>query len=199
MGFLVFLGAWAMADQEKPESKIRPGTWLAAPCPKHLSAGPWMKIPGAQKTGWIPLIYEEGGARVLSKEEFAALGVSMEDFLKRAGEGSASVLAGLEPEVIRDERGVAQFALLSSIDHTAGTVLNAPELEKRFGSLFGDEIYVAVPSLDVVLVFPALAGPHEKFSERVLFAYKNSAYPASLELFSVKEGKVQAIGDYKEE
>jgi hypothetical protein len=46
-------------------------------------------------------------------------------------------------------------------------------------------------------VFPKVSPAYQRFSEIVIAEYDSSAYPVSKELFSVRKGRIVAVGSYR--
>ena len=79
---------------------------------------------------------------------------------------------------------------------TASAVL-APEFATLFSDTLGPDILVAIPNRFRIFVFPKGSPAFQRFSEIVIAEYDSSSYPVSKELFSVRKGKLIAIGSYR--
>ena len=76
---------------------------------------------------------------------------------------------------------------------TASAVL-APEFASLFSDSMGPDILVAIPNRFRIFVFPKVSPAYQRFSEIVIAEYDSSTYPVSKELFSVRKGKIIAVG-----
>jgi hypothetical protein len=73
----------------------------------------------------------------------------------------------------------------------------APEFSTLFSETLGPDILVAIPNRFRIFVFPRASPAYQRFSEIVIAEYDSSAYPVSKELFSIRKGKLVAIGSYR--
>ena len=198
--FGVAVGAVAPA-QSAPESAWRvvitgflhPQNAQTEPIPgaKDAMFAAAASVPtGGGKTG--------NGVRLLSKEEFAALGVDWAAFRARSAAAASAGLAGLEVELIRDANEVIECAILHSqspADDLTVAVL-APDFLKRFTPLFGRKMLLALPDKQTVYLFPKLASRYQNDAGRVLAVYRKSERPVSREVFELSAEGLRAIGEY---
>ncbi len=189
----------ARAQQPRVEipTWLDPDRWCLQMQPGFLRPPVFRKIPGAKTTVVAAgTLGSEGGPRDLAAAEFRTLGVDWAGFSARAGVNADALLAQIEPEFFRDKHGSITHARLQSDKPFAALVVFAPGFGRRFEDTLGPDPLVAVPNRSTVFVFPRLAGPHEAFGETVLSLYKNSAYPASLEIFEWQPEGLRAMGTY---
>ena len=79
---------------------------------KFMRAPSAQPIPGAERTVLVPGRLVEGELKAFDAEEWKALGVTWEDFLKRARENAATELAALKPQYERDRKKVIDHAMI---------------------------------------------------------------------------------------
>jgi hypothetical protein len=90
--------------------------------------------------------------RVLRNSEFEELGLGRAAFERKAGEAADRVFAALKPEVTRDAKGFARFAVVRGKSQlTAATVL-APKFYATFRASMGDDLIVLIPDRFTVYV-----------------------------------------------
>ena len=185
------LGA-TLVGAEPPQS-----TWRVVIVGDIRSSGTETQpIRGAKDTKMAPA----WGARTMTKEQFAALGVDWAAFSAKSAAAASAELAMLKPELIRDRNQVIECAILRSktpADDITAAVL-APDFLQRFTPLFGRKMLVAIPDRRTVYLFPRLASRYGDYGARVLAVYQKSECPVSRELFELSAAGLRAIGAYGE-
>lgn len=110
---------------------------------------------------------------------------------------ASAELAAIEPEYVRDARGVILFARLDGPRPTvAGTVL-APDFGEKFRDTLGPDLLVAIPNRYRIYVYPALAETFNDTAELVLRDYETSGDRVSRELFRVTPEGLRAVGEFR--
>jgi len=172
-------------------------TWhlLIEPTFMHYESS-W-PIVGAERTVLVPARFVNGEILPLRRNEVLTLGVTRDEILASASKAASEVLAGLKPRFIRDENNVIQCAVLESESPLTASAVLAPEFSTLFSDTLGPDILVAIPNRFRIFVFPKVTPAYQRFSEIVIAEYDSSPYPVSKELFSVREGKLIAIGSYR--
>lgn len=152
-------------------------------------------LPGSRKTILFPARVGRLG-EVTPLEGAPGIGGGAWDrFLKGARERSGLLLATLDPELIRDSRGVIQMAVIHTDDPMAASCVLAPGFLPRFSALFGPELIIAIPSRNKIYVFPKLANRIPDTSQTIRDDYIISPMPVSTELFELSKKGIRAIGD----
>ena len=172
-------------------------TWhlLIEPTFMHYDAA-W-PIQGAERTVLVPARYLNGEVLPLRNEEALAWGVTRDKILASAPKAASEVLAGLKPRFIRDENNVIQCAVLESESPLTASAVLAPEFPALFSDTIGPDFLIAIPNRFRIFVFPKGTPDFQRFSEIVIAEYDSSSYPVSKELFSVRKGKLTAVGSYR--
>jgi hypothetical protein len=172
-------------------------TWhlLVEPSFMHYESS-W-PIVGAQRTVLVPARYVNGEILPLRESEVVSLGATRDKILESAPKAAAEVLAGLKPKFIRDDNKVIQCAVLESDSPLTASAVLAPEFAKLFSDTIGPEILVAIPNRFRIFVFPKDSPAYQRLSDVVIAEYDSSPYPVSKELFSVRKGKLIAMGSYR--
>jgi hypothetical protein len=153
-------------------------------------------IEGTRQTVLTPALIKGDQATVLTRDTFERLGLNL-DSIRRVSRASASAaLAELEPQFVRDEKGVVAFAILQSLRPIAAAAVLAPDFTDKFKDTLGPDLLVAIPNRYRVYVYPALASRFERTADHVLADYKVSAYPVSKEVFRVTPEGLQAVGTF---
>ena len=89
---------------------------------------------------------------------------------------------------------VIEYAELSSAEGLVSSAVLAPEFGERFEDTLGEVLLLAVPSRSRAFVFPQLASDVSRYSNLVWNAYRETAYPVSVELFEWRKGVLRAVG-----
>jgi hypothetical protein len=172
-------------------------TWHLLVEPTFMRYESGWPIAGAQRTVLVPARYVDGQLLPLRREEVVALGATPEKILESAPQAASEVLSSLKPRFIRDENNVIQCAVLESDNPLTASAVLAPEFASLFSDIMGPDILVAIPNRFRIFVFPKISPAYQRFSEIVIAEYDSSAYPVSKELFSVRKGKIVAVGSYR--
>lgn len=120
---------------------------------------------------------------------------SWDPFLKGCRERSGLLLATLDPELIRDSRGIVQMAVIHTKDPMTASCVLAPGFLPRFSALFGPELIIAIPARNKIYVFPKLANRIADTTQTIRDDYLISPMPVSTELFELSKKGIRAIGD----
>jgi hypothetical protein len=124
---------------------------------------------------------------------FEALGISPETFLQRAQSVADRLLAGLQPEWVRDGTGQVVYAVYRGERPIHASLLVAPSLPNLFETVFGAEVWVAAPDRKALYVFPAKAAALSDFAADLETRYRTDPYAATCEIFSWKKGQLQPV------
>ena len=120
--------------------------------------------------------------------------VQLENFTREA---SAHDLAQCSVSFKRDKRQVIEYAELRCELPLVASAVLAPEFATRFSETLGDVIQFVVPNRYKAFVFPQLGSDLNRYSEIVLNAYRDGAYPVSVELFDLRNGILRCAGIFE--
>lgn len=152
-------------------------------------------LPGAKKTFLFPARVGRLGEITPLNGSPGIRSTSWDPFLKGARERSGLLLATLDPELIRDSRGVIQMAVIHTEDPMTASCILASGFLPRFSALFGPELIIAIPARNKIYVFPKLANRITDTSQTIRDDYLISPMPVSTELFELSKKGIRAIGD----
>ena len=172
-------------------------TWhlLIEPTFMHYEAT-W-PIDRAERTVLVPARYVNGEVLPLKSDDILTLGATRDKILASAPKAASEVLATLTPRFIRDEKNVIQCAVLESASPLTASAVLAPEFASLFRETLGPDVLVAIPNRFRIFVFPRGTPAFQHFSEIVIAEYDSSSYPVSKELFTLRKGKLTAVGSYR--
>jgi hypothetical protein len=153
-------------------------------------------VPGAQGTVFAGGFWDGAQLVPFARSQWAALALSWEGFESAARGKAGGDLAGVSVRFERDKRRVIQFAELSSEQPLVASAVLAPGLGARFSDTLGEVLLLAVPSRYRAFVFPQHGRDPSQYAGMVWAAYRESAYPVSIELFEWRNGRIKAVGAY---
>lgn len=187
----------------KPESKPEPTAKpvkLEPICitlePAVLKTATSHPMPGAKATVLCPAREASDGLKLLTAEEFAAVGKDWNAFLAEAKIAAARHLATLTPELKKNDHGIVEYAILRSERHLTAGVILCPEFRALFKEALGTDLVVMAPDRFHVFVFPRRTGDFQQAGETVAEIYNESVYPASNEAFEINDDGIRAIGSF---
>jgi hypothetical protein len=165
------------------------------------NAGPQVvkPIPGSKLTGWVPGRETTVGVRYYTAREYEALGVSWEEFGRRAEAAASRQLARLKPEFSRDANGFVRYAVLKGTGHLTASSVLAAGFAELFRPTMGDELVLLIPDRFTVYVFPRSMGEYKEFGRKVLAAFEEAAYPVSYEVFLLNRQGLSCLGSFRTE
>lgn len=208
MLFLPLLGSHAQLESPSPHPLSLPlvsslptdhqilSTWRVLLEPTYMLSPLTWKIPGAKKTVLVPIKETPTGTEHLDRTTFLKLGTTQSEFFNQAAQSASAVLKTLKPQWIRDESGVIIFAILESDNQLAATTVIAPEFTELFKDNIGDDLLIAIPHRDLVYIFSRQDPEYQRRGNEIIDAYKDAIYPVSTEAFILKDGRLQAIGEF---
>ena len=153
-------------------------------------------LPGSKKTVIVPAREDALGLSRLTKEEFAATGLKWEQFLKQSAAAAATHLKSLKPDIHRDKKGAALYAVLKSESHLTASIILCPEFFAQFRESFGDRLVVLVPDRFTVYVFPRGFTDFQTMGPAILEQFDSSVWPCSQEAFEVTSAGLKCLGAF---
>lgn len=153
-------------------------------------------LPGSKKTVIVPAWEDDLGLSRLSKDEFNATGLKWEDFLTQASATAAAHLKTLKPDIRRDKKGAAHFAVLTSGSHLTASIILCPEFFAQFRETFGDRLVVLVPDRFTVYVFPRGFNDFKELGPALLEEFDASVWPCSEEVFEITSDGLKCLGAF---
>jgi hypothetical protein len=187
---LGFFAAHARAQQDQK-------SWHVLIEPSFMHPEVSFPIAGAKRTLLVPGYLSDGEPQYFRKKEWDALGLTWDAF--RAQAARNATVKTFHADLVRDVHQVVEYAAITSEDPLTATMIFSPDFLKRFKSIFGPTILVALPNRFTVYVFPGLASEYQEYSPMIIRAYQDSAYPVSLEVFEVSSGGIRAIGAFEDD
>jgi hypothetical protein len=154
-------------------------------------------ISGSKTAVLAPARLVKGEIKPLQRDEVLKLNVTRKKILASAGPAASEVLATLTPRYVRDSHNVIQYAVLESGSPLTASAVLAPEFPDLFAQTLGPDILIAIPNRFRIFIFPKLSFAYQDFSDLILVEYNSTAYPVTREIFTLRKGKLIAIGSYR--
>ncbi len=152
-------------------------------------------LDGARLTRLAAHYEWEFGVRAFTQKTWEASGLDRERLLAETRAIAESIVARVEPKLVRDHRGVVLYAILADEDPFLTSILLSPTLHQRFRETLGDRILVVLLERNRVYLFPATGGPLEEFSPALVEEYRRSKFPVSLEVFLLDRNGFRIAGE----
>ena len=188
------LASTSSPHADEPQKQAAPLVACLEPAVLRTEAA--QLLPGSKKTVIVPAWINEFGLSRLSKKEFAATSLRWEQFLTQAAVAAAAHLKTMEPEIHRDAKNVAQYAVLKSESHLTASVVLCPEFFAQFREIFGDRLVVLVPDRFTVYVFPRGFTDFQTMGPAILEKHAKSVWPCSEEAFEITADGLRCLGAF---
>ena len=188
---------WAVCVPLSTAQEKKPAPLAACIEPAVMRTAAAQLLPGSKKTVICPAREDALGLSRLSAEEFTATGLKWEQFLKTAAATAAAHLKTLKPDLHRDAKGRAEFAILKSGSHLTASVILCPEFHAQFKETFGDKLVVLTPDRFTVYVFARSFGGFQDKGPAILEAHADSTWPCSQEAFEITADGVKCLGAFE--
>lgn len=182
----------------RAEDTPDPATWRVWMEPKFMRVPVSSPIALSERTELAAGVLRDGDLHAFSKADWEQLGVTREEFDKRAELNAATDLESLKPEYVRNRRKVIEYAVLRSEQPIVATAVLAPRFSHLFENTLGPKVLVVVPNRYTAYVFPALASNYADYAPMVFRDYRETPFPVSVEVFEVSAEGIKAIGAYEE-
>lgn len=193
--------AWAFcvpfaAAQDKDKEK-KPAPLAACVEPASMRTGSSQPMPGSKLTVVCPAREDALGLSRLTAEEFKATGLSWDQFLKEAAATAAAHLNTLKPDIHKDAKGRAEYAILKSESHLTAGIILCPEFHAKFKETFGEKLVVIVPDRFTVYVFPRTMAAFQTMGPEILEKFAGSTWPCSQEAFEITGTGLKCLGAFE--
>ena len=154
-------------------------------------------VAGSERTILALVRLRDGGISGAEGGHDRTLAMAMKAISPDAQRTAQDVLASLEPQFVRDNNGVIQYAILESKNPLTASAVLAPGFAERFASTLGPDILVALPNRFQILVFSRQDQTFQKMGEAIISGYLGSDYPVSREIFALENGRLRSVGVLK--
>jgi hypothetical protein len=151
-------------------------------------------VENAQRTVRAAGYWDGSQLKAFDRKRWGLLRLNWPIFETKARGANSGDFQKLQVHFKRDKRMVIEYAEITSDEGLVSSGVLAPEFGEKFQETFGDVLLLAVPSRSRAFVFPQLASDVSKYSGLVWSAYRETAYPVTVELLEWKKGTLRAVG-----
>lgn len=188
----LFVAITAEAQEEAAGGKPRVGYVLAG----SFESPDLSKTPdGAERTLLVPHYEWDYGVRAFTHETWQEQGMEWESFEAASASVADAIVRALEPEVVRNDKGVVEYLLVESEDPFVTGILLSSELLPKFRDLLGDRIHAVAIDRNIVFLFPGVGGRLSSYGKSIVEDYEAARFPVSLEVFEIDENGCRAVGE----
>lgn len=150
---------------------------------------------GAQSTLMVPFYDWDYGIRSFSQDEWDKRELSWERALEISRTLGDSIMDEIDPEFIRDERGVVQYGILAAKEPFLSSSVFSTQFREEFAETMGNSLYVVFLDRHVIYVFPVVGGSLEDYGPSLVDEFRSTPLPVSLEVFFLNDDGLRVIGE----
>ena len=154
-----------------------------------------LPIDGARKTQLVAYYEWDFGVRPFTEKVWNERGLTREKLLPLAKTVAKELLQTVEPELVRDSRGVILYAILTDKNPFLTSVLLSPDLIERFRETLGDRIHAVIVERHRIYLFPATGGLLQEYGPALVEEFQRASLPVSLEVFLIDDDGYRVIGE----
>jgi len=152
-------------------------------------------IEGARKTQLTAYYEWDFGVRPFTAATWRERALDWEKLLPAALAGADKLVDRLEPELVRDSRGIILYAILKDKDPFLTSVMLSPKLLEKFRETLGDRLHVVLVDRHRLYLFPATGGRLADYGPALVTEFRRAKLPVSLEIFLLDEDGFEVIGE----
>ncbi|MDF2376380.1 MAG: hypothetical protein P1U81_09060 [Verrucomicrobiales bacterium] len=153
------------------------------------------KPPGGESTLMVPFYEWDYGIRSFSTEEWEKRELTWDRSLELSRSLGDQIMEEVEPELIRDDRGVVQYAILAAKEPFLSTAAFSDQFRVKFEETMGKSLYLVFIDRYVIYVFPAVGGTLEDYGPALVDEFQSTPLPVSLEVFFLNDDGLRVIGE----
>ena len=156
-------------------------------------------LPEAKYTVIVPAREDAVlGIAHFTKEEFAATGMSWEQFVAKAEAAATRLLVATKPVVAKDAAGQVAYVKLQSERPFAASIVLSPRLVPLFQGVLGDRLVALMPDRSTVYLFSRNFGQFQSFGQKIINDHAEAVYPCSIEVFEISRDGIKCIGGFND-
>lgn len=149
----------------------------------------------SKKTLLVPFYEWDYGVRPFSKELWKTQNFDWERFEKIAAKVADDLVDTMQHKLIRDNRGIIEYALIHDKDPFLTGILTSSRLLEKFRESLGDRIHVVLIDRNLIYLFPATGGTIDDYGPALVNEFRSTPLPVSLEVFLLDENGYRVIGE----
>lgn len=178
--------------------KADESAWRVWMEPKFMRTPLAVPFVDAKLTELAAGLLTDQGLEALTKAQFDDLSIDRETFHSLAILNTAQDLRALRFRFDRDRRKTIRYAAIESDQPVVASAVLFPGFLDLWKSTLGEKILIVVPNRYTAFVFPRLASEYLDFAPMVFRAYRDTAYPVSVEVFEIAPDGWHCVGAYSE-
>lgn len=186
---LVPAGA-GQAEEDEPAKQI--GFALEGAFESHEIA---RTAEGAVRTLVVPFYEWDYGVRSFTAESWRERGMNWEKVRSLALPVAEKLVESVEPDIVRDERGIIDYIILVDPSPFLTSALLTPELWEKYRDSLGDRIFALPIDRNRIYLFPVTGGSLEDYGPSIVDEFRAAPLPISLEVFLLDENGYRAVGE----
>jgi len=152
-------------------------------------------VEGARRTQLVAYYEWDFGVRPFTTATWQERALDWENLLPAARAVADKIAERIEPELVRDARGVILYAVVADKDPFLTCVLISPKLIEKFRDTLGDRIHVVPLDRNRLYFFPATGGRLAEYGPALVDEFRRAKLPVSLEIFLLDENGYEVIGE----
>jgi hypothetical protein len=152
-------------------------------------------IDGARRTQLVAFYEWDFGVRPFTTATWQERSLDWDTLFPVARAVADRIVERLEPELVRDARGVILYAIVTDKDPFLTSVLISPNLLGKFRDTLGDRVHVVPLDRNRLYFFPATGGRLADYGPALVDEFRRAKLPVSLEIFLLDENGYEVIGE----
>ena len=152
-------------------------------------------IEGARRTQLVAFYEWDFGVRPFTTATWQERSLDWDTLFPAARAVADRIVERLEPELVRDARGVILYAVVADKDPFLTSVLISPKLLEKFRDTLGDRVHVIPLDRNRLYFFPATGGRLAEYGPALVDEFRRAKLPVSLEIFLLDENGYEVIGE----
>jgi hypothetical protein len=152
-------------------------------------------IEGARRTQLVAFYEWDFGVRPFTTATWQERSLNWDTLFPAARAVADRIVERLEPELVRDARGVILYAVVKDEDPFLTSVLISPKLLEKFRDTLGDRVHVIPLERNRLYFFPATGGRLAEYGPALVDEFRRAKLPVSLEIFLLDENGYEVIGE----
>ncbi len=175
-----------------------PTQWRVWMEPKFMHSAVAVPLAEAQKTELAAGALGPEGLTPFTRQSFASLLVERELFHSVAILNTAYDLKKVRFRFDRDKRRIIRYAAIECDEPVVASAVLFPGFLDLWKDTLGEKVLIVVPNRSTAYLFPRLATDYLDYSPMIFRAYRETAYPVSVEVFEIGPDGWHCLGAYAE-
>jgi len=154
---------------------------------------------GAERTLIVPFYEWDYGVRAFTREIWEERGLEWDDARGLALAIADGLVESVEPEIVRDDRGIIQYLILADESPFLTSTILSPKLLEAYRDLLGDRVFALPIDRNRIYLFPVTGGSLEDYGPSIVDEFRRARLPVSLEVFLLDDEGYRVVGELRRE